>query len=50
LEFAEPLDLNLYLMPAGETNLNNAAAKSIAEDTSVEHIFVEVDSPGMYEI
>ena len=50
MEFVEPLDLNLYLMPAGETNLNNAAASSIADGTSVEHIFFEVDSPGMYEI
>jgi len=50
LDFAEPVDLNLYLMPAGQTNVNQAVARSIATDTSVEHIFFEITTPGMYEI
>jgi hypothetical protein len=49
LDDSMPIDLNLYLMPAGETDLELAAAKSIASDTSVEHIFQQVPA-GMYEI
>ena len=50
LEFAEPIDLNLYLMPAGGTDVSEAVARSIATDTSVEHIFFPIVTPGMYEI
>ena len=50
LDFSMPTDLNLYLMPAGATSLGQSVARSIATDTSVEHIFFQVPNPGMYEI
>jgi hypothetical protein len=50
IDGAVPLDLNLYLMPQGSTDVSQYAARSITEDTSVEHIFFEVNAPGMYEI
>jgi hypothetical protein len=43
-------DLDLFLMPAGETDINEYAARSIASDSTVEHIFFEIESPGSYEI
>lgn len=49
LEFSVPTDLNLYLVPAG-MGIAQAVAKSIATDTSVEHIFAQIGTPGMYEI
>jgi hypothetical protein len=50
LEDAVPIDLNLYLMPAGATDIVNAVESSISPDMSVEHIFFQIDTPGMYEI
>jgi hypothetical protein len=50
LQFADPIDLNLYLMPAGGTDVSQAVARSTASDTSVEHIFFQISTPGMYEI
>jgi hypothetical protein len=45
-------DLDLYLMPAGATNLNQAITSSAAEDTNdtLEHIFFEITNAGDYEI
>lgn len=50
LDGAEPIDLNLYLVPAGSMSIDNAVAASSSSDASVEHIFFQIDSPGQYEI
>jgi Subtilase family len=46
----DAIDLNFYLMHAGDTNINNAVAKSAVTSSTVEHIFAQVSSPGKYDI
>ena len=43
-------DLDLYLMPAGATDLNQYVARSTSGDSTLEHIFFEITMPGMYEL
>lgn len=45
-------NLDLYLMPAGATDLSQAITSSQAEDgnDTLEHIFFEIPSTGSYEI
>jgi hypothetical protein len=43
-------DLDLYLLPAGATDLGQAVAQSISTDYTVEHIFHQVPQTGNYEI
>jgi hypothetical protein len=44
LDATMPTDLNLYIVPAG-MGIAQAVAKSIASDTSVEHIFAHIGTP-----
>jgi hypothetical protein len=50
LDVSQVPDLNLYLMPAGATDLVQAIWKSVATDSTVEHIFRKVSLTGSYEI
>ncbi|MGL4512501.1 MAG: S8 family serine peptidase [Lacipirellulaceae bacterium] len=43
-------NLNLYLMPAGETNLALAVAKSVSLDDNVEHIYTNQHGGGTFDI
>ena len=43
-------DLELYLMPAGETDFEANETSSISANTSIEHIFYPIAEPGQYEI
>lgn len=43
-------DLNLYLMEADETDINNAVARSISPDDTIEHIFFKDFPAGNYKI
>ncbi|MEN0109548.1 MAG: S8 family serine peptidase [Planctomycetota bacterium] len=43
-------DLNLYLMPAGATDLTQAVASSTSFEMNLEHFFFEAPSAGMFEI
>jgi hypothetical protein len=42
-------DLNLYLMRAGDTNVNQAIASSTSTVQNVEHIFAQIPTTGNYE-
>jgi subtilisin family serine protease len=42
-------DLNLYLLPAGATNVNQAIAESTSDVQNVEHIFAQIPTTGNYE-
>jgi len=44
------VDLDLYLIPAGETNVGEEIAISDSRVTSVEHLFTEIPFDGEYEI
>ena len=43
-------DLNLYLMPAGATMLDQAVLKSTTKNSTVQHIFSQVTQGRSYEI
>jgi hypothetical protein len=43
-------NLDLYLLPVGDTNLADAVAKSVGTVGTVEHIFAQVPSAGRYDI
>jgi len=42
-------DLDLYLLPAGSDDLDDAIAASISSDSTIDHIFFEVPTTGNYE-
>lgn len=43
-------DLDLYLMPAGATNINQASAVSDSPDSTIEHMFFQIPMTGNYEL
>ncbi len=42
-------DLDLYLLPAGATDINDAIAASLSNDSTIEHLFFQIPTTGNYE-
>lgn len=42
-------DLDLYLLPAGSTSMDDAIAASISSDSTIDHVFFQIPTTGNYE-